>query len=218
MKTDTQKYFDFWEPKSLADARRLILDTPEWESMTAKTLTDIFTPKVERHLKQFRTLERCLEIGGGIGRLLKPISTKFKEAIGIDISQGMVDLSKDYLEGVDNAKVVKCDGITFPIEGNSVELVYSVICFQHIPYRLLIQKYLRETRRVLKDGGICRIQTHRGIGLGKFSDWVGFWYEDIGQFSLEFSEAGLRVIEMQTWGDYLWVTAAKNDNNNARVV
>ncbi len=104
----------------------------------------------------------CLEIGCGVGRLLKPIAGRCKRAVGVDISERMVDWAGRYLEGVPNAEVQLNDGASLAgVAGASVDFVYSHLAFQHITLVEVVDAYLREIARVLRDGGYCRIQNWR---------------------------------------------------------
>lgn len=104
----------------------------------------------------------CLEIGCGIGRLLKPIANRCGQAIGVDLSEKMVSWSKEYLADVINARVMLNDGRSLSgIQDASVDFVYSHLAFQHITLFEVVDAYLAEIARVLKPGGYCRIQNWR---------------------------------------------------------
>jgi cyclopropane fatty-acyl-phospholipid synthase-like methyltransferase len=66
-----------------------------------------------------------LEIGCGIGRLLDPLSEKYKECIfyAIDISDEMINLSP------------KKNNIKYQEVVNNLDLVYSMLVFQHIEHQ-----------------------------------------------------------------------------------
>jgi ubiquinone/menaquinone biosynthesis C-methylase UbiE len=133
----------------------------------------------------------------------------FKHVIGLDISPSMVQLSRDYLHNYPSREVRLCDGQTFPVEDASVDFVYSVICFQHIPYRDMIQRYIAESYRVLKPGGLIRVQTHKGQPCTTFSGMYGHYYPSLEAFAREFKYAGFTAQECEEIGDYLWVTGEK---------
>jgi ubiquinone/menaquinone biosynthesis C-methylase UbiE len=205
---DYHKYRKFWEPADFTEARKLILDANNWDDFTIDTFKMLLTPEVDALLPTYGS---ALEIGCGVGRLMYPMASVFNEVLGIDISEGMVRLSKDYLAKLKNVLTILCDGETFPVQSNSMQFVYSVICFQHIPYKRMIQTYLKETHRVLQIDGVARIQTHKGTGTGAFNEWVGHFYPSIDSFADEFTNAGLTVVEKDEIGDYLWITAVKDE-------
>lgn len=102
---------------------------------------------------------RALEIGCGPGRLLRPMSRHFAEIHGVDVSDEMVRQAKEKLRGIPHAHphaIGGCDLALFP-DGH-FDFVYSYAVFQHIPSEEVVFSYLRETVRVLKPGGIARLQ------------------------------------------------------------
>lgn len=104
---------------------------------------------------------RALEIGCGPGRILLPLSEVFGGIIGIDVSGEMVELARENLQGVPNARAILGDGASLSgIASDSVDFCYSYAVFQHIPDRVVILNYLREARRVLRPGGILKCQVN----------------------------------------------------------
>jgi len=75
----------------------------------------------------------ALEIGYGGGRLLKAASKYFNHVIGVDIHD-KGEFVKKYLnrQGVDNIDLFTLQNKTFPLEYNSVDVIYSFIVFQHL--------------------------------------------------------------------------------------
>lgn len=84
-----------------------------------------------------------LEIGCGVGRLLKP------GYWGIDISEKMLDIAR---ERNPDAKVIHSNGRTIPLSANKFDFVYSYLVFQHLP-KDAVAGYIEEAYRVLKPGG-----------------------------------------------------------------
>src|SRR5580693_3045069 len=119
---------------------------------------------------------RALEIGCGPGRLMRPMSRHFLEIHGVDVSDEMIALAREKLRDLPNAHPHVTDGASlaqFP--DDSFSFVYSYAVFQHIPSRDLIFQYWREIRRVLKTGGLARLQIN-GLpgGAGESYDtWSG---------------------------------------------
>jgi SAM-dependent methyltransferase len=104
-------------------------------------------------------LDRCvavLEIGCGIGNLLKPLSALVKEAHGVDISGEMLRLAGERLRDCPNVFLHKTDGYLGMLQDNYFGLVFSSGVFIHFPSKLLVYEYFKEVARVLKPGGIFR--------------------------------------------------------------
>jgi SAM-dependent methyltransferase len=160
----------FWDPESVFEAKyRRICSDPDidatsdeqkleslWEKRTAEELG---------HLLKGIPLHRdwtCLEIGCGLGRLMKPIAGRCRKVIGVDVSSEMIAYGRDYLEGVPNVELQVNDGCSLPmVPDGSVDLVYSILAFQHMTLVEVVESYLAEIARVLKPQGFCRIQCWR---------------------------------------------------------
>src|SRR6185437_9642 len=118
---------------------------------------------------------RALEIGCGPGRLMRPMSRHFLEIHGVDVSDEMIALAREKLRDVPNAHPHATDGSSLAQFANeSFDFVYSYAVFQHIPSRDVVFKYLRETQRVLKTGGLARLHFN-GLPQGgaSFDTWSG---------------------------------------------
>ena len=92
----------------------------------------------------------ALDIGCGIGRVLKPLSPYFHKLIGIDVSAEMIVKSKSWLRDIHNVTTVETSGVDLNIFPPCYfDLVYSYVAFQHMP-RPVFNRYLEEINRVLK--------------------------------------------------------------------
>lgn len=142
---------------------------------------------------------KILEIGCGTGRLMKP------GYYGIDISSNMLELAKER-----NPKGIFAlsNGRTIPFQSNFFDAVYSMLVFQHIPFKGFIS-YATETSRVLKKNGKFIFQFIQGNEEGDFSqhyqlDHVVNILESRG-FHINSVKTGL--IHQQ----WTWVWAEKTD-------
>ncbi len=106
----------------------------------------------------FRKLA-AIEIGCGPGRLMVPMSETFGRVAGVDVSGEMVRLARENLAGIPHAEVHCCSGVDLSDFGDeSFDFCYSYAVFQHIPSADVVWNYLREARRVLKPGGLMKVQ------------------------------------------------------------
>ncbi len=160
----------FWDAGSEFEARyRRICYTPDFAASTEETtLRRLWDDETDRAMAliirgvPIRQDWTCLEIGCGIGRLLKPMSRRCKRVIGVDLSEKMAAWSRAYLADAPNAEVRLNDGRSLPdIEDASIDFVYSHLAFQHITLFEVVETYLAQIARVLKPGGYCRIQNWR---------------------------------------------------------
>jgi SAM-dependent methyltransferase len=110
---------------------------------------------------------RALEIGCGPGRLMRPMSSRFGEIHGVDISDEMVAQARRKLRDIPHAHVHHVSGGDLALFASGYfDFVFSYAVFQHIPSADLVFGYLREIVRVLKPGGLARLHIN---GLPKIN-------------------------------------------------
>jgi ubiquinone/menaquinone biosynthesis C-methylase UbiE len=143
---------------------------------TATEVMNSFEAELLRVPKARRGMGTALEIGCGPGRLMRPMSRHFSEIHGVDVSDEMIALARQRLADIPHAIPHLNDGASLrEFEDQSFDFVYSYAVFQHIPDREVIMAYLREIHRVLKTGGLTRLQFNglpRG-GYDQFDTWAG---------------------------------------------
>ena len=118
---------------------------------------------------------RILEIGCGVGRLIRNLADDCGEIHGVDISDEMIRLGQEWLAGIPHAHLhVAAESDLRAFASNSFDVVYSYAVMQHLPDRILFWRYLQEAFRVLKTGGILVVQFN-GMALGNSSPdtWSG---------------------------------------------
>ena len=154
---------------------------------------------------------RALEIGCGPGRLMLPMSRHFGEIHGIDIADEMIERARGKLRGIPHAHAHQASGSDLsPFPAAYFDFVYSYAVFQHIPSAEVVFSYLRETVRVLRPGGVARLQIN---GLPKtsraYTTWEGVRIggDEIRAFT---REQGVRLLAL-TGVDtqYVWTTWQK---------
>ncbi len=96
----------------------------------------------------------ALEIGYGGGRLLLPASRIFQHVFGIDVhEQGELVREELKKRGCQNHTLLTSQGESIPVDPNTIDFVYSFIVLQHVERLHIFEAYLKETFRVLKNGG-----------------------------------------------------------------
>src|SRR5262249_41033519 len=106
------------------------------------------------HLDEEFSPAAALDFGCGVGRLLVPIAKRSRSAVGIDVSDGMLQEAKSQCAsiGLTNVRLIKSDDrLTHVTE--KFDLINSYIVLQHVsPERgKVIARSLIER---LNDGGI----------------------------------------------------------------
>lgn len=114
----------------------------------------------EKHLQQiidFLNIQgsiRILDLGVGSGYMSFPIAKKYKncEVVGLDIVDNALKINKDRAEkeNLNNLTFVNYDGIRFPFEDESFDMVITRYVIHHFPD---IQHSIDEVSRVLKNKG-----------------------------------------------------------------
>lgn len=156
---------------------------------------------------------RVLEIGCGIGRLAKPLSARVERVVGVDLSEEMIRRGREYCADRPNVELHRTDGALGFLEAGSFDFVFSHIVFQHVPRKAYVERYLREAHRLLKPGGILRVQVD-GRSRQFFRRWVADSWSGVvfseRDLKRRLERVGLRVAEMRGAGtQYLRATAEK---------
>jgi SAM-dependent methyltransferase len=200
-------FVDHWEIKSDSEIWPLIVgkdaeDSIETEQQVAVILDGI--PKGGL----------ALEIGAGIGRLLRAVykTERFGEVVGVDSSMSMQLASQEYLGP--QSTVYLNDGINLPFPDENFDFVYSFTAFQHMVSLAIVHRNLNEIQRVLKVGGLCRIQTisSNGDDPRDLKTYDGRVFISVDEFADQFRDVGLEVIATAaglTHPKHIWVTARK---------
>lgn len=100
------------------------------------------------------------------------------------------------------------NGVSFPLENESIDAAFSYITFQHMPTKEVIRKNIEEIGRVLKPGGIAKLQL-RGIPVRKEA-W--FYGPSLTPPELEslIIETKLTLVQSEGEGSkYFWVWLKK---------
>ena len=125
---------------------------------------------------------RALEIGCGSGRLMRPMSRHFLEIHGVDVASDAIRQARANLQDVPHAHPREIHGTSLEdFADQSFDFVYSFALFPYIPSRELVLAFLREIHRVLRPGGLARLQFNGSAGLSG----TGFSSHEL----LEFAES-----------------------------
>lgn len=124
----------------------------------------VLVPEVVERLAAPSALT-ALEIGYGGGRLVNAAASYFGRVVGIDVHDERDAVAALLARlGRDTVELLQTDGLTIPLGDRSVDFVYSFIVLQHLPAIASFDRYLAETRRVLRDGGVAQLYFGRLTG------------------------------------------------------
>jgi cyclopropane fatty-acyl-phospholipid synthase-like methyltransferase len=154
-----------------------------------------------------------LEIGCGVGRLLRPLAGRVARVVGVDLSEAMLARARDHCEGQPNVELVRTDGGLDSFPDAAFDFVFSHIVFQHLPRKAYAERYFRDAFRVLVAGGIFRVQVD-GRSRQFFRRWIADSWSGVvfsaPELSRRLERVGFRVDEIRGEGtQYLRATAVK---------
>ena len=102
---------------------------------------------------------RALDFGCGIGRVSAPLSRRFAEVVGLDISPSMVETARQMHAQRTNCRFeVQRTTDLRQFADASFDLVLCVLVLQHLASQEAILRYLGEFGRVLAPGGALVVQ------------------------------------------------------------
>jgi cyclopropane fatty-acyl-phospholipid synthase-like methyltransferase len=156
---------------------------------------------------------RVLEIGCGVGRLIRPLAPRVARVVGVDVSAEMLARAQERCRGLANVELLQTDGGLEFLPDDGFDFVFSHIVFQHLPRKAYAERYFREAFRVLSPGGIFRVQVDgrsRQFFRRSIADsWSGVVFSG-RELRRRLERVGFDVREIRGQGSqYLRATAVK---------
>jgi SAM-dependent methyltransferase len=157
-----------WERNAQADALWAILTDRERASKTWN-LDEFFQTGRTEIANVFRYMESAgipvpqggcfLDFGCGVGRISRALMPHFDSGFGIDISDTMIELARQYSANDSRRPTFIVNKVAnlAVIPDDSVDFAYSHIVIQHIPKELQAV-FIGELLRPLRPGGIAAFQ------------------------------------------------------------
>lgn len=113
-------------------------------------LTRNYIPKDFAYLKPFiKEDEKILDLGSGNGRLSEIISSP--EYVGVDVSIEILKIAQKKYP--DREFKLMEDSLKIPCDNNAFDSVFCLSVLHHIPSKFFRKVYIKETHRVLREGG-----------------------------------------------------------------
>ncbi|MDF3001124.1 MAG: putative methyltransferase [Bacillota bacterium] len=197
--------------------KKTVMNSKNHFNASAEGYDDSFDGKYVRPMYVY-LLERLsreeagcfLDIGCGTGTVLINLVNGKRRLYGIDLSEKMVEISRDRLQ--ENAVIEEADAERLPFEDNLFDLVLCNASFHHYPNP---REVLQEIRRVLKPQGTLII----GEGYAfqpfrlllnlyfRFADTGDFHSYGIHEFRKLLQRSGFQRIESNRIGMRLFLEA-----------
>ena len=143
-KIDTKTYYD--EFSKIYEAKR--------DRGYHKMIDNLEVSILSKYLNK---TDIVLEVGCGTGLLLKEVDKLVSKAIGIDLSDKMLEKAKER-----GLEVYQAEASNLPFGDNYFDVVYSYKVLAHIE---AVEKTLQEINRVLKPGGFAVLEFYNRNSL-----------------------------------------------------
>ena len=123
-----------------------------FESGTAHVSDVIAT--IRRHIDSEFQIDRALDFGCGVGRLVIPLAAVARQVTGVDVSKSMLEEARRNCDArqLRNVEFVTSDDRLTLLKG-PYNFVHSLIVFQHIPVERG-RAIFRRLTELLQDGGV----------------------------------------------------------------
>jgi ubiquinone/menaquinone biosynthesis C-methylase UbiE len=181
MKPGLQHVMETWEVLGKEDPLWAIFSDPgkrggRWDLQefmeTGERNVAHYHELIATHAHTSGTFSHVLDFGCGVGRLTFPWGKRAKRVTGVDISSGMLQIANDNLAGREHIKFVLNQSDDLQVFNNGeFDLVFSLVCLQHMPWSLAAS-YIAEFSRIGSPGGVVAFQlptkTFRGGSMAKF--------------------------------------------------
>jgi tRNA (uracil-5-)-methyltransferase TRM9 len=133
--------------------------------------------------------EKVLDLGCGNGRWYQVFKEKKVDYFGVDNSEKLIEIAK---ENFPDAKFFIGDALNLSFPDNFFDKVYSIALLHHIPSENFRVEVLKETKRVLKPGGILILTCWRIHQLGEILSLLKYTFlKIIGKSKLDFRDTFL---------------------------
>ena len=155
-----------WDQGAAKDPITYILGTECKRNLDLKAFFDLKSRQAERDTLVFfdemhftPAGKRMLDIGCGIGPMVRHFSEIFAEAHGVDISEEMIRKARDLNRDKSNLYFKTSNGLDLSAyEDCFFDFCFSFATFQYFPSRAVMENCFKEVGRVLKPDGLFKIQ------------------------------------------------------------
>jgi len=182
-----------------------------FEGKTGDILRKTITPNwdsTQGHLKLLNIpkINSILEVGCGIGRLLKELNKEIPVCVGFDASKDMIREGIQYCKET-SVELIKCDGNgLLPLKDREFEYAFSIITFQHIPNTNTVKSYISEMYRLLKKEGFIKFQI---LANNEFPEKELWSYHNPEDLINHMNSLGFKNINKIDQGRWLFIEAQK---------
>lgn len=152
---------------------------------------------------------------GSLARYSIALSEHFKYVWGIDISSEAINLAKKEVKSLDvkNVTFMQNDGVSINFPPNVFDFIFSNLVLQHIGNIEVNYKLASEFIRVLKPGGVMRLEYLDGSQRKDDShahpaEGNGITREDLAEM---YKDPSVEIVSISEGFPWLWITVVKNE-------
>lgn len=161
--TDPGHMARFWDARAREDARFFVDNRQGYKQGDDDAFWRAGEEDLDRMLGllglQVGPQDRVLDVGCGVGRLTRVLAQRARQVTGLDVSAEMLAQARQNLAGTEDVGWVQGSGTDLAgIPDASVDVVISLVVFQHVPDPAITLGYVREIARVLAPGGWTAFQ------------------------------------------------------------
>jgi len=115
------------------DKDKLTPDAIEDFYRMGETQVELLLQKIHDYVDNLFAPDSALDFGCGVGRVLLPLAKRCRTVVGVDVSEGMLQRTRERCESlkIGNVQLVQGDDQLSRVK-DSFDLVHSYIVFQHI--------------------------------------------------------------------------------------
>jgi ubiquinone/menaquinone biosynthesis C-methylase UbiE len=152
-----------WNKRAKEDAYHYVSSfRREWDDESFYEWGEIQTQRVIDKFLKALTIDPSelvvLEIGCGAGRMSRALASRVKLVFAYDVSEEYIRIAKEKNSHLNNVIFTVNDGMSFPeINDESIDFVFSGWTMQHMPAKEIVIKNIGEIARVLRNGGLYKI-------------------------------------------------------------
>ncbi|HEX6389302.1 MAG TPA: methyltransferase domain-containing protein [Solirubrobacteraceae bacterium] len=155
---DAEHMKDFWDARARENAEYFVDNRLDYNAGDERFFWEQGAKDLDGMLASvgapaLRATDDVLDIGVGVGRLSRALAPRVGSLTGIDVSREMIARAAENLAEHD-VRLIVGDGVSLaPLGDAELDVVVSLVVFQHIPDPQITLGYIREIGRVLRPGG-----------------------------------------------------------------
>ncbi len=185
----------------------------KWGNESERYFSDSDRVVIEQWEKIFKPFvgniggDVLVDLATGRGRWVDLFKNNFNTVVGVDVNNENIIYCNDKFLSNSNIRFLLNDGFNIPLDTNSVDYVYCADAMVHFDIDVVVS-YLKETKRILKDGGHAFFHHSNLSNLSKSIDinielnphWRNFMSKEM--FENISLKHGLEVVKQQVidWG------------------